>query len=226
MGDAMNIMYRITRQRLEKLVGARGAMVATSMMVASAFYLGNGTAGAVTLPALVDQELQTSVPSPEASPPSGLTGDPSLEAAILGSESGEETAMFDIKIQAPKAADPAPADTLEDSLTEADGYPMMSSARGFESLGSGRGWGGSVVAAGGAAGILAAEFIRHADHGFRFGDSWTPQKHDTPLSTHSLGSDNTPGDTTPADVPEPGTLALFAAGIAIATAFRRRLTRA
>jgi len=224
----MNIRYLIARQLFESLGGAGAAISTATIMITGALFLGDGTAAAISLPALSDLESQTYVTSPEAYLSSGLTDAPSLEGALLGAESGEDNSIFDIEIDAPETTAPGPEDTQEDLLTEADGYPMMSSARGFESSGSGRGWVGPVVVAGVAAGILAVESNRHIDHGFRFGGPGNPKNHDTPPPppTPSLGPNETPGDTTPADVPEPGTLALFAAGIAIATAFRRRLTSA
>jgi len=204
-------------------------------MVAGALFLGLGTTADVTFPALAVRfpalavrDSQTTA-SPEALfPSSGLTDAPSLDLAILGSEPSEENSMYDLG-GASNAVPLASVDTLDDfhtldySAAEGDAYLATASARGFELLGNGRGWSGSLVAAGIASGILAVETSHPAAHGFRSGAPWS---HSTPWSTSSVGSDDTPGNDLPADVPEPATVALFAAGIAISAALRRRLTRA
>jgi hypothetical protein len=219
----MNIRYSITRQLIGRLVYASAPAAIVSMMIAGVLCLGHGTAAAVPFPALVAQDSQTTEIRPEALFASyGLTNAPSLEVALLRGEPSEENAMFDTVGDAPNAAAPASADSPEDFATEGDAYSVVASAGGFESSGNGRIWGGSLVAAGVAAGILAG----HTAHGFRFGTPVTSQGPGTPSSTPSLGLDDTPGNDHPADVPEPGTLALFAAGMAISAALRRRPTRA
>jgi hypothetical protein len=221
----VNIRYGVTRQLVGKPIDASATAAVVSMMIAGVLCLGHGTAAAVTFPALVAQDSQTTATSPEALFASyGLTDPPSLEVALLGGEPSEENAMFDTVGDAPNATAPASADSLEGFATEGDAYSVMASAGGFESSGNGRGWGSSLVVAGVAAGILAAESGRHTAHGFRFGTPGTSQSPGTPSSTPSLGLGDTPGNDHPASVPEPGTLVLFAAGIAISAALRRRTT--
>ena len=115
----------------------------------------------------------------------------------------------------------ASADPRADFAAEGDAYSVMASARGFESSGNGRAWRGSLLAAGVTAAIMAGASSHHASHGFNFG---APASHGP--STPSIGSGETPGNDPPADVPEPGTFALLAAGMMISAAFRRRRNRA
>ena len=219
----MNIRYGVVRQ----LVGTQNAAVAASIMIVFALCLGSRTAAAVTFPSPVTQDGSTAA-SPEALlPSSGLADAPSLEVALLGGERSDEDAMF----EAAQAADDegvaalASADPRADFAAEGDAYSEMASASGFESSGHGRAWRGSLLAAGVTAAILAGASIRHASHGFNFG-ALASHGPNTPSSSPSIGSGETPGNDPPADVPEPGTFALLAAGMMISAAFRRRLNRA
>jgi PEP-CTERM motif-containing protein len=209
MGEAMNIRYGITRQLVGTKRSLNGAPNAAWMLMVAALCLGSGTAVAVTLPAAVVQDAAS---IQGLSPSSGLSDSPSLEIALLGGETTKENALFDADMNTP-----ASADSLANLASEGDAYAAMSSARGFESSGHGRAWGGSLLAAGVTAAIVAGESSRHTTHGLKFGAPGTPS------STPSIGSDETPRDNPPADVPEPGTFALLAAGMMISAAFRRRL---
>jgi hypothetical protein len=224
MGEAMNIRYGAVRQ----LVGTQNAAVAASIMVVFALCLGSGTAAAVTFPSPVTQDGESIAASPEALlPSSGLADAPSLEIALLGGERSDEDAMF----EAAQAADDegvaalASADPRADFAAEGDAYSETASASGFESSGHGRAWRGSLLAAGVTAAIVAGASSRHASHGFNFG-ALASHGPSGPSSSPSIGSGETPGNDPPADVPEPGTCALLAAGMMISAAFRRRLNRA
>ena len=214
----------------------RQAADAVWIAIVAALCLGHGTAAAVTLPAPVVQDaasIQALSPSPR------LSDAPPLEIALLGGETGEENALFDAGMNTLDEAAPASAnapsaaastaDRLADFEFAADFAPegdadgVTASARGFESSGHGRGWGGSLLAVGVTAAIVAAEASRHTAHGLKFGAPSTSPSPGTPSSTPSIGSDGTPRDNPPADVPEPGTFALLAAGMMISAAFRRRL---
>jgi hypothetical protein len=192
------------------------------MMVIAALSLGSGTAAAVTFLAPVAPGAGSIAASPETPLPySQLSDAPSMEVALLGGEPGDD-ALFEAAVAADEAsslAAYASADSLTDFASEGDAYSWMASTRGFESSGHGRAWGGSLLAAGVTAAIVA-ESSRHTTRGFEFGG---PASHNpgTPSSAPSLDSDETPGN----DVPEPGTFALLAAGM-ISAAFRRRQTRA
>ncbi|HMI31941.1 MAG TPA: PEP-CTERM sorting domain-containing protein [Candidatus Limnocylindrales bacterium] len=177
----------------------------------AALCLGSGTAAAVTLPAPVVQDV-ASIQAPSA----GLSDAPPLEIALLGGETSEDNALFDAGMDATDEAAPAANAPLADFefASEGDAYAVMASARGFESSGHGRGWGGSLLAVGATAAIIVAESGRHTAHGLKFGAPGTSHSPAIPSSTPS---------NPPSDVPEPGTFALLAAGMMISAAFRRRL---